>query len=424
MSDYLEVPAGKDPLVHRTERTAEYGARTFDMLKTACVCSACAAEVPPPLAMNIPLARYRTLDQLAETVAQATDAGTADGAGHDPCPKCNGASKLAHADYYFYNSALSSDLVVRHVPGAKPELSKWSLAGGTTAEAWSPAHDASIARDALVRTLSAQRGQEDAEGSMATLREAVRVIPGDDELLKFLSWTNKVGALDLCAEVAAAHVKAKPDAAEGHFWLAQATIEAVAAGKRPPTAIDGVVPELERAIQLNPDYPDALIALANVSRIRRRDDEAEKALRALIQNHPDHPEGNYTLGLVLLEKSPAEALACFERGEKAAPDDADYPRSRARALIALNRPEEARVAISRAKTLAPNDGRIDQVASQIQTGTQKSMTMVIRLIVVAVLLGVLGVVAWIVVSSMKSTTAPAPPAHGAPPPAKHGGKKK
>ena len=158
--------------------------------------------------------------------------------------------------------------------------------------------------------------------------------------------------------------KAKPDAAEGHYWLAQATIEAINRGQKPQSAIDGVVPELERAIQLDTDYPDALIALANVSRLRKRDDEAEKALRALIENHPEHPEANYTLGLVLLEKSPGEALACFERGEIASPTDADYPRSRARALVALDRPEEARVAISRAKQLAPNDPRIDQVASR------------------------------------------------------------
>ncbi len=424
MSDYLTVPDGKDPLVHRAEMTGKYQARAFDMMKTAWVCSACAAEVPPPPAMFIPFAQYRTLDQLAEIVGKTTDETIAGGAGHGPCPKCNGASKLAHADYYFYNSEVASDLVVRHAPGAKPELAKWSLAGGTTAEAWSPAHDAGIARDALIRTLSAQRDEEDAEGSLATLREAVRVIPGDDELLKFLPWTNKVGDLALAAELASAHVKAKPDAAAGHYWLAQATIEAVGRGQKPPNAIDGVVPELERAIQLNPDYPDALIALANVSRIRRRDDEAEKALRALLANHPDHPEGNYTLGLVLLANNPAEALGCFERGEKAAPDDADYPRSRARALIALDRPEEARAAISRAKQLAPNDGRIDQVAAQIQTGTQKSMTTVIRLIVVLILLGVLGAVAWIVVSSMKSATTPAPTPHGAPPAAKHGGKKK
>jgi tetratricopeptide (TPR) repeat protein len=392
-------------------------------MRSAWVCSACAADVPPPPALILPFANYRTLDQLAETVQKACESASAD---HDPCPKCQGASKLAHSDYYFYNSELASDLVVRLTPGAAPALSKWSLAGGSVPEAWSPAHDKGIARDALIRTLAAQREEEDADGSMATLREAVRLIPGDDELLKFMPWTCKVGALDLCAEVAAAHVKAKPDAAEGHYWLAQATIEAISRGQRPQSAIDGVVPELERAIQLNTDYPDAQIALANVSRIRRRDDEAEKALRALIQNHPDHPEGNYTLGLVLLEKNPAEALGCFERGEKAAPEDADYPRSRARALIALNRPEEARAAISRAKTLAPNDGRIDQVAAQIQTGTQKSMTLVIRLVVGLILLGVLGAVAWMVISNMKSTTTTtAPPPHGAPPAAKHpAGKKK
>ena len=90
------------------------------------------------------------------------------------------------------------------------------------------------------------------------------------------------------------------------------------------------------------------------------------------------------------------------------PHDADYPRSAARALIALGRHDEARVAIARAKQLAPNDPRIDQVASQITGGAQRQMTTVIRLVVAAVLIGVVVAIAWTVYSTMKSADRPAP----------------
>ena len=92
---------------------------------------------------------------------------------------------------------------------------------------------------------------------------------------------------------------------------------------------------------------------------------AEAALRALLAHHPDHPEANYTLGLILLVAKPEAALACFERGEAASPEDPDYPRSRARALLALGRLPEAREAIERAEELAPDDPRVAQVAGEL-----------------------------------------------------------
>jgi Flp pilus assembly protein TadD len=78
----------------------------------------------------------------------------------------------------------------------------------------------------------------------------------------------------------------------------------------------------------------------------------------LLAMHPGHPEGSYTLGLMLLERNPARALACFEAGERVQPRDPDYPRGRARALLALDRYVEARAAAKRAHELAPDDPRV------------------------------------------------------------------
>jgi tetratricopeptide (TPR) repeat protein len=204
-------------------------------------------------------------------------------------------------------------------------------------------------------------------------------------------------------------------------------VGAVAANRAPREAIDQAVPLLNQAIALRADYPDAQIALANVARIRNDEATATSALRSLLANHPEHPEANYTLGLILLPKQPAEALTCFERGERQAPNDADYPRSKARALLALGRAPEARAAIQRAKELAPNDARIDQVASEIASNnpTAKTMTFVIRAIVAVVLLGTLAFVAVFVLGAMKAAdaakqsalTPPTPTASAVTPPA-------
>jgi tetratricopeptide (TPR) repeat protein len=123
----------------------------------------------------------------------------------------------------------------------------------------------------------------------------------------------------------------------------------------------------------------------------------------VLQRTPDHAVANYTLGLVLLPSQPAEALACFERGERAAPNDADYPRSRARALLALGRQAEAQAAIARAMELAPDDPRVHQAASEIQgqNPMAKTIKRIVWIIVALTLLGVVAIVAYVVWSAMK-----------------------
>ena len=164
-----------------------------------------------------------------------------------------------------------------------------------------------------------------------------------------------------------------PPTAPASTWQGQLLFEAVNSGRAPRDQLAHVIALFGKALSLRPDSPDALIGQANIARVQGAKPTRRRALRDLLARQSDlHPEGNYTLGLILLPRSPAEALGCFERGEKEAPNDADYPRSRARALIALGRSDEARAAIARAKELAPGDPRIDQVAAQIGSGARAS----------------------------------------------------
>jgi tetratricopeptide (TPR) repeat protein len=427
----LTVPEGRDPLDHRAEMTAKYGARTLDMVRTAWQCPQCRAEVPPPAALVLPFAPYRSLRELGERLASAANDAVRASGGAGPCPRCGAPAALVSADQHVFSSLLGKDLVVRHAPGAQPQLFAWSQATGPAAQAYSPELDRAIARDAILRAAGSAKEDGDDQALVALITEGAQTIPGDEELFAFLPWANNHGLVDLVMGVADASLRAAPNQAMGYYWKAQPMLEAVAAGQAPPALADEATGLLQRAIQLKPDYPDAQIGLANVARIRGRDDEAAAALRGLIANHPDHPEANYTLGLVLLAKSPAEALACFERGERAAPNDADYPRSKARALAALGRMPEARAAIDRARQLAPGDPRVEQVARELagSSPAAQGMSLAIKGVVGLVLLGVFGYVGWMVYSATRTAapppaaatpavTAPAPAKAPAPPPAK------
>jgi tetratricopeptide (TPR) repeat protein len=104
--------------------------------------------------------------------------------------------------------------------------------------------------------------------------------------------------------------------------------------------------------------------VANVARIRGDEATAIRTLERLLSLHPSHPEASYTLGLLLLGPDPARALALFEDGEKVQPRDPDYPRGRARALLAMGRYVEARAAAERAQELAPDDPRVAELMAR------------------------------------------------------------
>jgi len=63
--------------------------------------------------------------------------------------------------------------------------------------------------------------------------------------------------------------------------------------------------------------------------------------------------------------APARALEHFVTGGRLAPTDADYPLGEARALLALGRKTEARVAFDRGEQLAPNHRLIATLRTQL-----------------------------------------------------------
>jgi tetratricopeptide (TPR) repeat protein len=417
--EFLTMDDDATALAVRPERTGEYGARAFDMVRTSYACPRCNRPTPAPLPLIPTRAPYRSLGEVQAALPGLVEAGARAGRAVPPCAACGTAPVLVQADHHLFCSRTGGDLVVRIAQGAAPQILGWSPQTGYQPVAPSAELDRAVVADAVVRTLGALRDSfdehEDMESFAAVLEEGIARAPEERALLALCPFLSKHGGSLYVEKLAAAHMQAAPRSELGYYWKAQLLIEA-AARAGDSQASDAAAGLLERAVQLKPDYPDALIGLANLARLARDDARAEAKLRALLAAHPDHPEGNYTLGLVLLARDPAGALACFERGEAAAPHDADYPRSRARALLALGRRLEARAAIQRAAELAPDDPRVAQLAAEIGGGGGSAAS-VIRWIVIGVIVAIfagVGVFVYSIVRNAMPSAPAAPPPPAAP----------
>lgn len=411
--EFLTVPDGRDPREFRSAMSTKYEARVLDMMLPRWTCASCGSDVAAkPLV--VPAVEYRTLDDAVVWFTKilgevATKKATMSGvpgqelavAIHMPpewpnaCPRCNTAPQLVGADVLMWNTDLRTDVALRLASGAGPQL----FANGNPL-AWNANLASGFTRDALVRSIAVAREDDDVDAGEAVMMEAARTMPGDPALLASLPWLNNNRRADAVLAMADATAARFPDRADGYFWRAQVLVQASNETGNPALA-DQAAPLLERTLAIDPKHGDAGVALANLARVRRRDDEAMAILQRVLSANPEHAVGQFTLGLMLLPTKPADALRCFEIGERLDPRDPDYPRAKAQALIALGRKEEARVAIGRAMELGPNDPRVQQVAQQVagDNPIANTIKLVTRLIVFGVLLGVVGTVLYVLHSA-------------------------
>jgi tetratricopeptide (TPR) repeat protein len=365
VSDLLRVPAGVPPLVHRASMTHDYGAFAFDFFRSAWWCQRCGVHVTsgPPAAV-IPLVAYAGIDSFVEKVQAAARHAVDDADAAPACETCGDAAKLDYADYHAYVSARRA-VRKRATRSARPlELLWWSPQDGFLVAMIAEGAKHDFARDALLRAAKAAREAGDVELADRVLEAAAKAIPGDPELLVFMPWLCRRQKTSVAGAIAHAHSRAREHDPEGWYWLAQIGVELVASGTWSKEVLVEVDQHLQRALTIAPTHAQALVAVANVARIRGDETAAIQTLERLLSLHPDHPEGSYTLGLLLLERDPSRALGLFEQGEKAQPRDPDYPRGRARALLAMGRLVEARAAAERAQDLAPDDARVRELMAR------------------------------------------------------------
>jgi tetratricopeptide (TPR) repeat protein len=339
--------------------TRDHGAFAFDFFRSAWWCHRCRAHVAsgPPAAI-VPLVAYSDVDSFAKKVESAAKSAVEDADAAPVCEACGDRAALDHLDYHAYVSGMRSDLVARYRASKPLELLWWSADGGFRPAAIDEEAKRAFAHDALLRAAKSAREAGDADHADTVLQAAAAAIPGEPELLAFLPWLCSRRKTTVAGAIAEAHTRVRPHDPEGWYWLAQIGVELVAAGALGKDLLPQVEQHLQRALAIAPTHSQALVAVANIARLRADDATAIATLERLLAVHPGHPEGSYTLGLLLLERDPPRALGLFEVGEKAQPRDADYPRGRARALLAMGRYVEARAAAERAHELAPDDPRV------------------------------------------------------------------
>jgi hypothetical protein len=365
----LMVMQADDDLEGRAERTGEHGERTFDMMRRRYRCEACGDDSPKLGALILTRSPYRSIAEISAALPGLVRASERAGHGPEPC-SCGAIPVIACAEHFGFGALTKRDLVVRWTPDDGLTLWDWSSDAGFQRRMRDDDIDRGVARGCIVRTLAALREQMDETNDLDSLadvlREGIDTTPENADLLDHAPFLMAHAGSKLVDALATAHVAAAPNSPVGHYWKGQVLLDAAFVGSADASAVSRAEAFFARAVELEPDDPDALIGLANVARFEKDDARAEALLRTLLDRHPQHPEANYTLGLLLLPRAPGEALCCFERGQEAAPQDPDYPRGRARALLALRRLEEADTAIKAACKLAPDDARVAEVANRIE----------------------------------------------------------
>ena len=359
-------------LEHRAESLAKYGVRAMDVAIGTFECRDCTVEVPDPALRIIGSIAYRDLDSL---IAFAVKLGGDIERFGPMCPTCGKRAFLERFDYHAFHSGAGRDLVVRYFPKpsvmarAHQELAWWTPGSDPVTIATLSAEQKDvIVRDAFLRAAQTDleiHGIESAQ-AVAAIERALESIPGDPDLLRFVSPLLAAMQPALAGAICDAHTAVHPDDTAGHFGLANVVIHLVAHGAWGLERLDRAEASLDRVLQIDPKHLEARMARGTLMRLRGDDGPALDLYRKLLVNHADFGPLHYNIGsLLLARRDGAAALEHFVAGEALDLTDPDYPLGRARALAILGRPVEARAALERARLMAPDDANVAQVAKEL-----------------------------------------------------------
>jgi tetratricopeptide (TPR) repeat protein len=135
-------------------------------------------------------------------------------------------------------------------------------------------------------------GAGDAAGAARAFRSAVALRPGDARALFFLATALERAGDD--AEALTAYkelVRLKPNEVEGHLGLGVLLV------KKGSANVEEGIPELARALEINPNLYEARVTLGRALVARGRAAEAVEHLKRAAALAPDNPEPHYQLSL-------------------------------------------------------------------------------------------------------------------------------
>jgi Tfp pilus assembly protein PilF len=145
----------------------------------------------------------------------------------------------------------------------------------------------------------------------------------------------------------------KGESAEGHLLMGMALLNR--------RDYQEAVPELAKAIELNPELPLAQTLYGRALLGTGDRERAMRAYRAELQQHPDNFEANLQLGTLLrIESKPDVALTYLKRAEATRPDDIGLKHAMAATHLSLGDAEKARELLEGVVKEAPTfiDGHV------------------------------------------------------------------
>jgi tetratricopeptide (TPR) repeat protein len=113
-------------------------------------------------------------------------------------------------------------------------------------------------------------------------------------------------------------------------------------------------PELEKALELNPELPSAHALYAKILQQNREHEGAAREYAAELKRNPNDFDSNLWLGLLRREENRLdEAMAYLQRARRLRPHDLSVAWALGRVHLAANRVEEARAELEKVTAAAP-----------------------------------------------------------------------
>lgn len=318
----------------RAEWTAKWGALTLDT-----------ATGPSSRSLaTIANVSYRNLADLLRSAAQIIE--------RDP-----GAS------YYAFHSGRGEDIVVSLADGRA--VATWSKSGAAIT-ALSPEDARTLAEDAALRDTAGTIEVAGIASAFEAIERALEAAPTRPELLNFAQQLMTIHKYSLVGRIIDARLAADPDDVAALILEAQITMNLVNSGQWGRERLANAEHLLTRALKREPTHVQARLLWCDVPRFAGDPAASAQRFHELLAQAPDTDVAHYYLGAIYLAGSePARALEHFCAGERLAPRDADYAFGCARALLALNRREEARTAYARGAQLDPEHRLVRELESAL-----------------------------------------------------------